>query len=103
MKAIVQSRQNPTPFQLIMDRDLIQDWDKALDPFFIDMKKSVKKQQFTIMKYCKLKYKVDGSVLTSNNFIPVFKPFKFLTTRDKTILMAVNQKWFSTLMFHKLK
>lgn len=90
MEAIVEARKIPSPFQLIMDRELIHDWEKALKPFFINIKKSVKKQQFTIMKYVMLKYKTNGSVLASNNFIPIFKPFKLLTTTDKDVLNGVN-------------
>lgn len=90
LEAMVHARQNPSPFQVIMDRNLIKKWDESLEPLFIDIQKSAKILNFTIMKYVMIKYKTDGSILCSNSFIPTYTPFKFLKNLDKTTLKELQ-------------
>lgn len=90
LQAIVEARQNPSPFQVIMDRDLIKQWDVCLSSYFVDISRSAKKLKFTIMKYVMIKYKPCGSVLCSNSFFPNYKPFKFLLKNDKSQLMQAQ-------------
>ncbi|KAG8256078.1 hypothetical protein J6590_077099 [Homalodisca vitripennis] len=92
LQAIVEARQNPSPFQVIVDRDLIKQWDECLSPYFDDISKSAKKLQFTIIKYVMIKYKTCGSVLCFSSFLPNYKPFKFLLNTEKAVLMHLKPK-----------
>ncbi|KAG8329545.1 hypothetical protein J6590_083920 [Homalodisca vitripennis] len=87
---MVQARQKPSPFTVIMDRSLIKDWDKSLQPFFEDFQKLAKKQKFTIMKYVIIKYKSDGTVVCSSTFVPTYSPFKFMNTVNKQTLGEIQ-------------
>lgn len=90
LEAIVLSRQNPRPFEMIMDRDLIKNWDESLDPFFNNIKKSARNLKFTIMKYVIIKYNPYGSILCSKSFEPMYLPFKFIKNYDKMTLSRVQ-------------
>lgn len=102
--AMVHARHNPSPFHVIMDRNLIKEWDESLKPLFINIQKSAKTLKFTIMKYVMIKYKTDGSILCSNSFIPTYTPFKFLKTLDKTTLKQLqpNSVPFPQVSQHKI-
>lgn len=64
--------QNPCPFDVIMYRGT---WDEAPSHLFLS-KLISKLNKFTIIKYVIIKIKADGSLLCSENYNPLFKPFK---------------------------
>lgn len=76
LNAIVLARKNPSPFTLIMDRSLLHEWDAALSELFLPEPLSAT-SKFTIMKYCRLKFKTDGTFLCSRNYRDLFTPFQY--------------------------
>lgn len=53
---MVLCRQNPSPFNVVMDRSLIKEWKNALPRLFLPRSKS-SKNVFQIQKYVMMKYK----------------------------------------------
>lgn len=89
LEAIVTSRANPSPFDMIMDKSLIKDWESALAPFFLKEPLS-KNKKYTIMKYMMMKYTSSGSLLCSENFVPMYSPFKYLSTMNTDLLRSIT-------------
>uniref|UniRef100_A0A1B6HVM1 Uncharacterized protein n=2 Tax=Homalodisca liturata TaxID=320908 RepID=A0A1B6HVM1_9HEMI len=80
---------------MAMDRALIKDWEAALSNFFLPVPKS-NSRKFTIMKFVMMKYTKSGSVLCSENYLPIYTPFTYLATLNIEILKNVN---LSTVSF----
>ncbi|KAG8269459.1 hypothetical protein J6590_107125, partial [Homalodisca vitripennis] len=78
LEAIIICRQTPSPFELIMDKDLVKDWETALTPLFSATPTS-RLAKYTIMKYVLMKYTSTGSLLSSNTYIPTYTPFSYLS------------------------
>lgn len=89
LEAIVTCRENPSRFELTMDRALVKDWKTALSNFFLPVPKS-SLRKFKIMKFLMMKYTKSGSVLCSESYIPLYTPFIFLATFNLETLMNVN-------------
>lgn len=67
LTAMVTCRQEPCSFKVIMDRDILKEWDEALCHLFLS-KSSSKLNKFSLMKYVIIKIKQDGSLLCSENY-----------------------------------
>lgn len=91
LNAIVTCRENPSPFEMIMDKGLIKDWDTALAPFFLKEPKSPNKK-YTIMKYVIMKYTTAGNLLCSETYNPFYSPFKYLSVMNRDTLRNINLK-----------
>lgn len=78
LEAIVTCRQTPSPFELIMDKVLVKDWETALTPLFSATPTSTV-AKYTIMKYVLMKYTSNESLLCSNTYIPTYTPFSYLS------------------------
>lgn len=74
LTAMVECREHPSPFFVLMDRNIIKDWKEALNPL-INKKPMSKGSPFKIQKYCMLKYKEDGTVLASPTYTAAYIPF----------------------------
>lgn len=89
LEPIVTCRENPSRFELTMDRALVKDWETALSNFFLPVPKS-SLRKFTIVKFVMMKYTKSGIVLCSESYIPLYTPFTFLATLNLETLMNVN-------------
>lgn len=89
LEAIVTCRENPSRFEMTMDRALVKDWETALSNFFLPAPKSTLRK-FTIMKFVMMKYTKSGSVLCSENYFPMYTPFTYLATFNLETLKNVN-------------
>lgn len=72
---IVLSRENPSPFILLHDPNIVYNWDLALLPHFLTTPKS-KSQQFKIQQYRIIKYKACGTLTASKSYLEVYTPFQ---------------------------
>ena len=74
LEKVVLARKTPFPFELLHDSEILEDWGKALTPFF--MKEPYKNERkFGIQQFCRLKY--DNEFLYASKTYLTDKWFQF--------------------------
>lgn len=73
---MVLCRENPSPFNVIMDHTIIENWTAALPVFFMKHPMS-KGKKFTIRKYVKISFEPNGLLHTYEKYNSSFVLFKF--------------------------
>jgi hypothetical protein len=58
---MVRCRSNPSPFEVLFDREMIKNWEKTLENCFLKSP-TCKNSPFKIQKYVQIRYKIDGPV-----------------------------------------
>lgn len=92
LTAMVECREHPSPFFVLMDRNIIKDWKEALKPL-INNKPVSKGSPFKIQKYCMLKYKEDGTILASPTYNTAYIPFRiWMKSYTVTSLKEIQPK-----------
>jgi hypothetical protein len=58
---MVRCRSNPSPFEVLFDREIIRNWEKALENCFLKSP-TCKNSRFKIQKYVQIRCKIDGTL-----------------------------------------
>lgn len=77
LTAMVVCRQNPSPFEALMDSELLHNWEPFLENFFLRKPFSKNKIPFTLMKYVIIKTLKNGALLCSKTYIQQYKLFSY--------------------------
>lgn len=56
------------PFEVVMDPDMLQEWDVFLEPFFYNKPLNKNKSPIKIMKYVIMKYLSNGAIMCSQTY-----------------------------------
>lgn len=89
LEAIVHCRQNPSPFNVVMDRTLIKNWTESLEELFLKKPKT-KGLVFNIQQYVQMKYKKDGSLACSKTYTENYTPFTIWKGRNLNTNIALQ-------------
>ena len=74
---MVECRQNPSPFEVVMDPELLQNWEPFLNNLFLKKPVSKNKIKFTLMKYVIIKSLKNGALLRSKSYFENLYVFSY--------------------------
>lgn len=77
LTAMVQCREKPSPFEVVLNPELLQNWEPFLNNLFRKKPISGRKIPFTIMKYVIIKSLKNGAVLCSKSYLEQYDVFSY--------------------------
>lgn len=89
LEAIILAREKPKPFTLIMNRELLKDWNASLKSLFPGKPKS-EEAEFGIMQFVIIRYEPDGRILCSKSYSTNYTEFKFSSVPSMEVMKAVT-------------
>jgi hypothetical protein len=76
---MVRCRSNPSPFEVMFDREIIRNWEKALENCFLKSP-TCKNSPFKIQKYVQIRCKIDETLNCTPHYDWNFSsPFRYWT------------------------
>lgn len=73
---MVTCRKTPGPLEVVMNSDLLQEWDSFLEPYFFKKPTSKNRTPFKIMKYVIMKYLSNGGIMCSRTYTENYELYR---------------------------